>query len=265
MIWFDVGRACSSSALSNFFPCRSKAGASLIFRRSILEQPRPTADAPSILTLLQRAGLEKFGRSAWSFRWLMRLWAFGLVTATCALDARSTAIDCISCVEMEGSWQLDSCHTEDLGDCPIADADCCTNAECCVTSGCRSPEDMLVENPFAHPVSCHRCCEESPEGCKFRTYVDGAATYSEPHYNVEEIAPGKNCADVWPDPSVTCPPCAYCDLHTEQGLLQRLSECNCEMIHADCREETSCECYCQKQAQGLVRCPHLLRRLRSEL
>ena len=101
-------------------------------------------------------GSNKLVRSAWSFRWLMKLWAFGLVTASCALDARSTAVDCISCVETRGSWQLGSCHTEDMGDCPIADADCCTNAECCVTSGCRSPEDTLVENPFAHPVSCHR-------------------------------------------------------------------------------------------------------------
>ncbi|CAE7451010.1 unnamed protein product [Symbiodinium natans] len=200
----------------------------------------------------------------------MRLPPFvlALVAAICPGVSSTATDDCLACVEGKGSWQLSSCHSADrLGHCPIADADCCTDAECCVTSGCRSPEDMLVESWASdHPVSCHRCCEESSQGCKFRTYVDGAATYSEPHYNVEEVVPGKMCADVWPDPGTTCPPCAYCDIHTEQELIKRLHECNCQTIHpeTDCGDPTSCECYCHKQAQGLERCPHV-RLPRSEL
>ena len=197
----------------------------------------------------------------------MKSWFCASLLALRLLRVHSTALDCMTCVEAKGSWQLQSCHSADLGDCPIADADCCTQVGCCVTSGCRSPEDMLAGSgdPSANAVSCHRCCEESSEGCRVRTYVDSAATYSEPYYNVEEVVPGKVCADVWPDPSTTCPACAYCDLRTEEEVMQTLRECNCDTANSDCIDPLSCKCDCNRQVQGLKRCPHLKKAIRSEL
>ena len=199
---------------------------------------------------------------------MMRLWLRRAAMVAMILpQTHCTALECMTCVEAKGSWQVGMCHPKDLGDCPVADAGCCTETECCVTSGCRSPEDLLVGSwdPAAHPVSCHRCCEEVSEGCKFRTYVDGAATHSKPHYNSEEVVLGNSCAEVWPDPSITCPPCAYCDTRTEEEVMKRMHECHCETVRAECHEPTSCECYCHRQAVGLERCPHLTRQLRSEL
>lgn len=176
-----------------------------------------------------------------------------------ALLAKGSSVDvCLACVETGGSFQGQRCQPRELGRCPIADIGCCTSEQCCVTTGCRSPDQHQQKTTWEPGYDCKRCCTDDDAGCLYSEWTGGPDSTVAPWYNANGLASGK-CSAAFPG----CTPCARCSLRTEQNLqtLEAPVGCVCKTggvktVDA-CFNPGSCDCYCNRLEQGLASCPHL--------